>query len=91
MQGVPAAQAQVAQLASQPPDKRNDAATAWLDDAIKGDLEADRQVMVHDPGKVEMYSPPAVTNRVANGIVESSKFVHLKVLATAVDASEVQQ
>ena len=90
MQGAAAAGPQVAQMATQPADKRNDLAYGWMRGAIQSDLEKARSVAVSDPSKTEAYSPPAVTNRVANGLVESSKFVSIKVIATAVDASEVQ-
>ena len=90
LQGVPAAAQQITQMATQPAEKRNDLAYGWMRGAIEGDLEKARQVMISDPSKTEFYSPPAVTNRVANGLVESSKFVSIKVVATAVDASEVQ-
>lgn len=90
MQGVASAGPQISQLASQSADKRVDLAYGWMRGAIESDLERARSVSVSDPSKTEMYSPPAVTNRVANGLVESSKFVSIKVIATAVDASEVQ-
>jgi hypothetical protein len=90
MQGAAAAQAQVAQVATQPADKRNDLAYGWMRGAIQTDLDRARQVMVADAKHTEMYSPPAITNRVANGIVDHNKFVTVKVLCTAVDASEVQ-
>ncbi|MFO0597492.1 MAG: hypothetical protein U0228_19450 [Myxococcaceae bacterium] len=70
--------------------KRNDYATGWLRKNIQDELTAARGQMVSDPGKTEYYSPPAITNRVANGIVDSNKFVNIRVIATAVDASEVQ-
>ena len=43
-----------------------------------------------DPSKTELYSPPAVTNRIVNGIHEKSSLVSVRVVATAVDASEVE-
>ncbi len=90
MQGATGAQAQVAQAATQPAAARNDLAYGWMRGAIDADLERARMVPVSDARKTEFYSPPAVTNRVANGIVEHNQFVTIKVLATAVDASEVQ-
>jgi hypothetical protein len=90
MQGVASAGPQITQMATQPADKRVDLAYGWMRGAIQTDLDRARAVAVSDPSKTEMYSPPAVTNRVANGLVESSKFVSIKVIATAVDASEVQ-
>ncbi|MHB8876967.1 MAG: hypothetical protein ACYC8T_24995 [Myxococcaceae bacterium] len=90
MQGAAGAQAQVAQLATQPAETRNDLAYGWMRGAIAADLDKARQMMVSDPKKTEMYAPPAITNRVANGIVEGNPFVTVKVLCTAVDASEVQ-
>jgi hypothetical protein len=90
MQGVASAGSQISQMATQPADKRAAVAYGWMRGAIETDLENARRVAVTSPSKTEMYSPPAVTNRVANGLVESSKFVSIKVIATAVDASEVQ-
>lgn len=90
MQGVAGAGPQIMQMATQPADKRTDLAYGWMRGAIQTDMENARAVAVSDPSKTEMYSPPAVTNRVANGLVDSSKFVSIKVIATAVDASEVQ-
>ena len=90
MAGVSDAGAQIKQMAALPADRRNDAAYGWMRGAIQADLDRARQVMVGDPTKTEAYSPPAVTQRVINGLVEKSKFVSLKVLATAVDASDVQ-
>lgn len=90
LQGVAQAGPQIAQMASQPADKRNDLAYGWMRGAVESDLEKARMVAVSDPGKTEMYSPPAITNRVATGIQPGNPFVSIKVIATAVDASEVQ-
>jgi hypothetical protein len=70
--------------------KRNDYANGWMRKNIQDELAAARSQMVSDPGKTEYYSPPAVTNRVVNGIVDSNRHVKIRVVATAVDASEVQ-
>ncbi len=71
-----------------PAGKRNDAAYAWLRGAIKEDLQRAREVMVTDPSKTQMYSPPAVVNRVINGMVETNPHVHFRTIATAVDAND---
>lgn len=87
---VPAALTQLPKLATLTPEKRNDQAYAALRRNMQDELEAARGQMVSDPGKTEYYSPPAVTNRVVNGIVDSNRFVNIRVVATAVDQSEVQ-
>ena len=46
--------------------------------------------MVSSPDKTQYYSPPAVTNRVVNGMVEKSRFVDIRVIATAIDASHAE-
>lgn len=69
--------------------RRNHAATAWMKAAVQNDLEKARALMVSSPDKTEFYSPPAVTNRVVNGMVEKSKFVNIRVIATAIDAAHV--
>jgi hypothetical protein len=90
LQAIPTAAPQLAQLAQLPPDKRNEAAYTWMRGAIASDMDKARAVMVSDPSKTEFYSPPAVTNRVVNGLVDADPNVSLRVVATAVDASEVQ-
>ena len=90
LQGVGAAGPQIAQMAAQPAEKRNDLAYGWMRGAVEADLEKARLVAVSDPSKTEMYSPPAITHRVASGIQPGNPFVSIKVIATAVDASEVQ-
>lgn len=87
---VPGALAQLPKVANMDAGKRNDYANGWMRKNIQDELAAARGAMVSDPGKTEYYSPPAITNRVANGIVDSNRFVKIKVIATAVDASEVQ-
>lgn len=82
--------AQLPRVAGFDAEKRNDYATTWMRKAIQDELQAARGAMVSDPGKTEYYSPPAITNRVANGIVDSNRFIKVRVIATAVDASEVQ-
>jgi hypothetical protein len=85
MQGVAQAAPQIMQAAKIPTEKRNDAAYAWMRTAIAGDMEKARNTRVGSAKNTEAYSPPAVTNRVVNGIVEKSKFVNIKVIATAMD------
>lgn len=68
---------------------RKQAADAWLQKAIQPDLARARKLAVSDPGKTQFYSPPAVSHRVAIGLHESSPFVNVRTVATAVDASEV--
>ncbi|MCA2979906.1 MAG: hypothetical protein INH41_01165 [Myxococcaceae bacterium] len=87
---VPNGLAQLPKVATMDAGKRNDYANGWMRKNIQDELTAARGAMVSDPGKTEFYSPPAVTNRVVNGIVDSSRFVSIKLIATAVDASEVQ-
>jgi hypothetical protein len=87
---VPKALAQLPKVATMEADKRNDYANGWMRRNIQDELAAARGAMVSDPGKTEYYSPPAVTNRVVNGIVDSNRHVKIRVIATAVDASEVQ-
>jgi hypothetical protein len=87
---VPGALAQLPKVATMDAGKRNDYANGWMRKNIQDELAAARSQMVSDPNKTEFYSPPAITNRVANGIVDSNRFVKIKVIATAVDASEVQ-
>jgi hypothetical protein len=65
-------------------------ADAWLDQALAPELDRARKQAVSDPSKTQFYSPPAVTHRVSIGMHESSKFVNIKTVATAVDASEVE-
>ncbi len=90
MQGAGAAQAQITAASNGGSEaKRTEAAYSWLRGAIKSDLETARKVMVTNPQLTQMYSPPAVTNRVINGMVEKSKFVGLRVIATAVDKRDV--
>ena len=90
LQGVGSAGQQIAQMATQPADKRNDLAYGWMRGAVEADLEKARMVAVTDPSKTEMYSPPAITHRVASGIQPGNPFVSIKVIATAVDESEIQ-
>jgi hypothetical protein len=90
LQGIGGAAGQVAQAAALPADKRNELATGWVKGAIQTDLERARKLAVADPSKTELYSPPAITNRIVNGIHEKSGFVSVRVVATAVDASEVE-
>lgn len=87
---VPNGLAQLPRVANMDAGKRNDYANGWMRKNIQDELTAARGAMVSDPKKTEFYSPPAVTNRVVNGIVDSNRFVNIKVVATAVDASEVQ-
>lgn len=87
---VPTALAQLPKVANLDAGKRNDYANGWMRRNIQDELAAARGAMVSDPGKTEFYSPPAITNRVVNGIVDSNRFVNIRVVATAVDASEVQ-
>ena len=90
LQGVGAAGQQISQMATQPAEKRNDLAYGWMRGAVEADLDKARMLAVSDPDKTEFYSPPAITNRVATGIQPGNPFVTIKVVATAVDASEVQ-
>lgn len=90
LQGIPAAADQITQAAALPADKRNELASGWVKGAIQTDLERARRLAVADPSKTEMYSPPAITNRIVNGMHEKSGFVSVRVVATAVDASEVE-
>ncbi len=87
---VPNGLALMSKVGGLTPEKRNDYATGWMRKNIQDELTAARGTMVSDPGKTEYYSPPAITNRVVNGLVDSNRFVSVKVVATAVDASEVQ-
>jgi len=73
-----------------PVEKRQEAANAWLQGAIKPDLERARRQAVSDPGKTDFYAPPAIFHRVSIGMHESSKFVNIKTVATAVDSSELE-
>ncbi len=70
--------------------KRPLEAYAWLKDAMKGDLDAARKQAVSDPSKTEFYSPPAVSHRVSTGMHEGNRFVKIRTVCTAVDASEIQ-
>lgn len=90
LQGIGSAAAQVAQAAALPADKRNEMASGWVKSAIQTDLERARKLAVADPSKTELYSPPAITNRIMNGMHEGNAFVKIRVVATAVDASEVE-
>jgi hypothetical protein len=87
MGGVAQAAPQIAQAAKGAPAKRNDVASAWLKKAIQDNLEKARELMVASPDKTEIYSPPAVTNRVIQGMVDKSKFVNIRTIATAIDAA----
>jgi hypothetical protein len=91
MAKVPTVTAQLPKLANTTAEDRNDLATGWMRKAMQDDLAAARAQMVSDPGKTEYYSPPAVTNRVVNGLVDSNRFVKIQTVATAVDALEVQR
>jgi hypothetical protein len=92
MQGVKAQLGDIITDDNRPDDPAARAALAdkWLDQAIAPELAKARKQAVSDPSKTQFYSPPAVTHRVSIGMHESSKFVDIKTVATAVDASEVE-
>ena len=77
-------------LQSAPFAKRVEMADAFLQKAVKSDMKKARALAVSDPSKTQFYSPPAVSHRVSIGMHESSRFVSVKTVATAVDASEVE-
>lgn len=85
MQG---AKAKLPELAQASPISREEA-YAWLKPALQGDIEKARTLGVAE-GKVEFYSPPAVSHRVSIGLHESSKFVNIKTLCTAVNHHELE-
>jgi hypothetical protein len=66
------------------------AAHQWLRDAVQVDVEKARRVAVSDASKVEFNSPPAVVNRVAIGMHESSKFVHITTICTCIAAEHLE-
>ncbi|MBI5542479.1 MAG: hypothetical protein HY901_01210 [Deltaproteobacteria bacterium] len=78
------------QLAQGSDAARKATATNWLHDAIGSDLEKARNTAVSDASKVEFYSPPAVLERVINGMVPADKHVHIRALATAVSVQDVE-
>jgi hypothetical protein len=65
-------------------------AYAWLRQSVAADLEKARRQAVSDDSKVEFYSPPAVTHRVAISMHESSRHVTIRTVATAVDQGELE-
>ncbi|MCP4503570.1 MAG: hypothetical protein GY822_26865 [Deltaproteobacteria bacterium] len=69
--------------------KTADEANVWLQQAVQVDLDAARKIAVSDPSKTQFYSPPAVSHRVAIGMHESSSFVNIKTVCTAIDKSEI--
>jgi hypothetical protein len=80
-------------IVSQPvgdPIQQRMAAALWLRGEVQADIEKARRAGVADASKVEYYSPPAVFQRVAVGMHESSKFVKLKPLCTAVLGEHVE-
>ena len=90
MAGVTEAKSQIMQATKGSAPRRNHNATMWLKTAVQDDLEKARALMVSSPEKTQYYSPPAVTNRVVNGMVEKSRFVDIRVIATAIDASHAE-
>lgn len=90
LSGLGAAQADIARVAARPQEERETLAYAFLRKSIEEDVEKARGVQAGRRGLTEAYSPPAVTNRVVNGLVEKSKFIDLRVVATAVDVGHVE-
>jgi hypothetical protein len=66
------------------------AAHQWLRDAVQVDVEKARRVAVSDASKVEFNSPPAVVDRVAIGMHESSKFVHIRTICTCIEGEHLE-
>ncbi len=83
MKGVDESLGQIVKAAALPNEQRNDFASGWLQGAISADIERARAVMVGDPKLPESFSPPAITHRAANGTVEKSQYVDIRVIATA--------
>ncbi len=83
MEGPAAASSQIQQAAALPEAQRNDLAYGWMRGAINADLERARLAPVAQKS-IEYYAPPAMTNRVVNGILEKSKFVNVRIIATAI-------
>jgi len=82
--------AQAAALAQQQSVSKDDA-WRWLQAEMRPDLEKAREQAVANPNSdVQFYSPPAAPYRVATGIHESNKFVHVKVLCTAIDINNAK-
>ncbi|MEW5852080.1 MAG: hypothetical protein AB2A00_25050 [Myxococcota bacterium] len=86
MKGVEAAAADVLQNNG----LTREQATQWLNKAIEPDLERARSTPLGDPNKPQYFSPPNITHRIAQGIHESSPFVSIRTVATAMDSSEIE-
>ncbi len=67
-----------------------DQAWAWMRKAIAPELAAARATAVSDPTKVQFYSPPAVTHRIASGMHPRNPNVTIREVATAVDGAELK-
>lgn len=68
-----------------------DQAWAWMRKAIAPELAKARATAVSDPSKVQFYSPPAITHRVASSMHPRNPRVTIREVATAVDAAEVER
>ncbi len=67
-----------------------DQGRAFLNESLQDNLETLRKTTIGDPDKPQFFSPPNISHRVAIGIHESSQFVTVKNIATAIDASELE-
>ena len=68
-----------------------DQAWAWMRRAIAPELAAARATAVTDPSKVQFYSPPAITHRIASGTHPHNPHVRIREVATAVDGRELRR
>jgi len=66
-----------------------DQAWAWMRKSMAPELAAARTTAVTDPSKVQFYSPPAITHRIAAGMHPHNPRVTIREVATAVDGREV--
>jgi hypothetical protein len=66
-----------------------DQAWDWFRKAIEPELTAARNAPVA-PGKVQFNSPPAVTHRIASGMLPHDPNVSITEIATAMDGSELK-
>ena len=65
-----------------------DQAWAWFRKAIQPELAAARNAPVLE-GKVQFYSPPAITHRIASGMHAHDSHVTVTEVATAIDGAEL--
>lgn len=64
-------------------------AWAWLRTVLSYQLEKQRRVPVQ-PGKVQWYSTPAITHRIALGMHPKNRFVEIREVATIFDSTELE-